>query len=187
MEQILFVILFCTWGSMDFYLFFLRRPKEHIFLVERRSKYVLLIFVLFGLLGGFAVVPGTVEAFREPFSSSRYLAFLFMPLGIALRIVAVRQLGPCFSIDLGLNREARLYTGGLYSIVRHPSYLGEILFCSGVALALHHPVASLLAFFLPLLAFLYRVRLEEKILLKMLKDEYLHYLKRTYCLVPYLY
>jgi len=187
MGQVLFAVLLSVWGVMDFYLFFLYRPGEHVVRIERWSKYVLLVCVLFGLLGGLATVPGALGAFTNPFSSLRYLAFLFMPLGIILRVVAVRQLGPYFSVDVGLPREQRLYTGGLYSFIRHPSYLGEIVFSLGVAVALHHPVASLLAFLLPLLAFLYRIRLEEGILLKALGEAYLHYRQRTYCLIPYIY
>ncbi|MGQ9622111.1 MAG: methyltransferase family protein [Candidatus Caldatribacteriaceae bacterium] len=187
MGQVLFVVLFSVWGVMDFYLFFLYRPGEHVVCVERWSKYVLLVCVLFGLLGGLATVPGALEAFMSPFSSLRYLAFLFMPLGILLRVVAVRQLGPHFSVDVGLPRGRKLYTKGLYSFIRHPSYLGEIVFSLGVAVALRHPVVSPLAFLLPLFAFLYRIRLEEGILLKALGEEYLHYRQRTYRLIPYIY
>ena len=62
-------------------------------------------------------------------------------LGLALHVTgtlirehAYRALGQHFTFDLALRRDHRLVTGGLYSLVRHPGYLGLALNFVGMAL-----------------------------------------------------
>ena len=79
-----------------------------------------------------------------------------------------------------------LVTHGLYRCVRHPSYLGELMGFLGVAVAFHHPLSSTLAFGLPLLGFLYRIALEERVLREHFGQEYARYAATTKRLIPYL-
>ena len=55
--------------------------------------------------------------------------------GLALRIVAMTQLGPRFSPRVALQREHALETRGLYARIRHPGYAGAWLASLGAALA----------------------------------------------------
>ena len=79
-----------------------------------------------------------------------------------------------------------LVTGGLYAIIRHPSYLGLLLtalgwslaFRSGVGLAITGLIALVLAA---------RMDAEERLLAATFGAEYEAYRARTWRLVPYLY
>src|SRR3989304_4283165 len=54
--------------------------------------------------------------------------------GVAIRIVARRTLGRHFTHRLGIVRGHRLIRHGIYARVRHPAYLGAILFDLGTPL-----------------------------------------------------
>ena len=81
------------------------------------------------------------------------------------------------------DRAQKLVDTGLYARVRHPFYLGLLLFYAGVALWLQS-YASLLGLIVVLLALLARIVVEEKTLWKTLPD-YSTYVSRVpYRLVP---
>ena len=58
-------------------------------------------------------------------------AFALLLFGHYLRMHAIHHLGRQFTFTLSLKNEHKLVTDGPYSIVRHPSYLGAILYCVG--------------------------------------------------------
>lgn len=55
--------------------------------------------------------------------------------GSLFRYAAVRHLGSLFTYELAIRQDHRLVTSGPYSIVRHPSYAGVLLFVFGGAVA----------------------------------------------------
>jgi protein-S-isoprenylcysteine O-methyltransferase Ste14 len=75
---------------------------------------------------------------------------------------------------------------GPYRFVRHPFYLGEILFYLSIPMifgSLYGFIAMLVL--IPML--LYRIRIEEKILVSKFGREYLEYAHRAKKLIPYIY
>jgi len=88
--------------------------------------------------------------------------------------------------SVSLIAEARkLVTGGPYSIVRHPLYLGEEIAILGVVLQ-YFSVWALLILVLQLLCQLYRMSYEEQVLGAAFPD-YGDYKTRTFRLVPGIY
>jgi protein-S-isoprenylcysteine O-methyltransferase Ste14 len=79
-----------------------------------------------------------------------------------------------------------LVTSGIYSVIRHPSYLGLLVNSLGWALAFRSGVGVLLTALLipPLVA---RIRAEERLLRTHFGSEYQDYCRRTSRLVPGLY
>src|SRR5262249_59199243 len=57
----------------------------------------------------------------------RYLGLALFVLGSVLRIGAVFVLGRRFSGLVAVQEGHELVTGGLYRVIRHPSYLGLLL------------------------------------------------------------
>ena len=51
--------------------------------------------------------------------------------GFSFRKYALHHLGRQFTFELSIRKEHQLVTNGPYGIVRHPSYLGNIVFCVG--------------------------------------------------------
>jgi protein-S-isoprenylcysteine O-methyltransferase Ste14 len=98
--------------------------------------------------------------------------------------------GPCagdrFSGLVAIQPGHTLVTGGIYGIIRHPSYLGLLLNSLGWGLAFRSGVGVLLTALLvpPLLA---RIYAEERLLRAQFGEEYEGYRARTWRLVPWVY
>jgi len=78
-------------------------------------------------------------------------------------------------------------TAGPYAFVRHPGYLGEIMIWTGFAVVSSNLV---LFFLLPAMfvaVYLYRISVEERMLVKELGDDYVRYRRRTRRLIPSAY
>jgi protein-S-isoprenylcysteine O-methyltransferase Ste14 len=107
-------------------------------------------------------------------------------VGGVLRLWPVFVLGHRFSGLVAIQEGHNLVTTGIYSIIRHPSYLGLLLNSLGWGLAFRSSVGVLLTLLLipPLLA---RIRAEEKLLCSQFGSEYEAYRARTWRLIPGIY
>jgi hypothetical protein len=113
----------------------------------------------------------------EPETQSSRLAVSCIPI----------ILGDRFSGLVAIQPGHTLVTDGIYSIIRHPSYLGLFLVSLGWVLAFRSGVGLVLTACLipPLLA---RIRAEEALLLDQFGDEYRTYRSRTSSrLIPGIY
>jgi protein-S-isoprenylcysteine O-methyltransferase Ste14 len=116
-----------------------------------------------------------------------YAGYTLILIGIALRFWAIRTLGRFFTVNLHLDENHHLVRNGLYKWIRHPSYAGALVSFLGLGLSMNNWI-SLFIIFLPVFgSFLYRIRLEETMLLNHLGAEYEAYMRSTKRLVPLLY
>jgi protein-S-isoprenylcysteine O-methyltransferase len=110
-----------------------------------------------------------------------------MAIGIAIRSIAIHQLGRFHTPNVAIRADHRLLDTGLYSLVRHPSYLGAIVAFSGFGLALGNAISfALIALVTPCL-YLYRIREEDAALLAAFGEPYRDYCARTKRLIPGIY
>jgi protein-S-isoprenylcysteine O-methyltransferase Ste14 len=116
----------------------------------------------------------------------RWLGVLLYTAGGVLRLAPVFVLGRRFSGLVAIQPEHRLVTGGLYGIIRHPSYLGLFVLSLGWALAFRSGVGVILAV-LSLVVVLARIDAEERLLSEAFGAEYDAYRARTWRLIPYAY
>jgi protein-S-isoprenylcysteine O-methyltransferase Ste14 len=95
-------------------------------------------------------------------------------------------LGRRFSGLVAIQPGHTLVTSGIYSVIRHPSYLGLLVNALGWALAFRSGVGVLLTAFTipPLIA---RIRAEERLLSAQFGDAYDAYRSRTSRLLPGIY
>jgi protein-S-isoprenylcysteine O-methyltransferase Ste14 len=106
--------------------------------------------------------------------------------GFIIRCMAVYQLGRMFTVDVSISSDHVLKTNGLYTIVRHPSYLGLLLILAGLFLLANNPVCCLLI--IPVFAAInYRISVEEKELVKEFGNQYALYSKRIKKIMPFIY
>lgn len=121
------------------------------------------------------------------YSWLRPVAFGILILGLGVRVVAIITLGRAFSANVATRTGQRLQRSGLYSLVRHPSYLGLELIL--LAFALHSRTWACFAVVLvpPTLAVLYRIHVEETALRLAFGAEYEDYSRSTKRLIPGVY
>ena len=107
--------------------------------------------------------------------------------GLLLRCIAIRTLGRFFTISVRLHDEHHLVKTGVYRIIRHPAYTGLIILVLGLD-TLFASVLSYAAFAVfAIPSLIYRIRIEEGMLVEHFGDEYEEYRKKTKRLVPFLY
>lgn len=107
-------------------------------------------------------------------------------IGVATRLYCRRILGSQFSHKLQVIEGHRLITTGLYKYVRHPAYTGDLLVQIGVTIFF----SSAIGFFVMTLlvpCFLYRISVEEKMMIGQFGSSYREYQKNTKKLIPFVY
>src|SRR5271165_3797584 len=154
---------------------------------DRGNRWVIVAFALIGLLD--AYLPAYAD--RKEFltidgDTIRWLGVVFFAAGGALRIWPVFVLGRRFSGLVAFQPGHTLVTGGIYGVIRHPSYLGLLVNSLGWGLAFRSGVGILLTALLipPIIA---RIRAEEALLRTQFDGEYDIYCARTSRLIPWLY
>ncbi|KAE9393298.1 hypothetical protein BT96DRAFT_924090 [Gymnopus androsaceus JB14] len=79
-----------------------------------------------------ALVRTSSHKFHAPATTPIFLVgFLLTLCGAYVRWSSYRALGPLFTFELSIRDQHKLITTGPYSIVRHPSYTGMLLFFPG--------------------------------------------------------
>ena len=114
----------------------------------------------------------------------QYFGLLLIPMELGLRGWSIIKLGRFFSRTVELEAGHRLITDGPYRRFRHPAYTGMILIDLGIALALGSWLGTLITLVLILGATIYRIVVEEKMLIAAFGGEYVGYMKRTWRLFP---
>jgi protein-S-isoprenylcysteine O-methyltransferase Ste14 len=94
------------------------------------------------------------------------------------------DLGKGLSSTLDIKEGHRLVTSGIYDHIRHPMYLGFLVFTLGQALVVRNVVAGLSGVVGILLLVGFRVSREERMMLDEFGDEYVAYRERTKRLIP---
>jgi len=106
--------------------------------------------------------------------------------GVSLRAVGKRTLRKSYSYFLKASQRKPLVTHGVYRFIRHPIYLAGILYNFGAPLIFSSTYGFLVMLgFIPCI--LYRIGVEERMLIQEFGNEYLEYKKHTKKLIPYVY
>jgi len=154
---------------------------------DRANRWVLGAFTVIGLLLGFLPAYTARRGFWTIDGDTiRWSGVALFAAGGVLRIWPVFVLGRRFSGLVAIQPEHKLVTTGIYGVIRHPSYLGALIFCLGWSLAFRSDVGLVLSALLvpPLVA---RIRAEEALLHAHFGAEYDAYRSRTSRLLPGIY
>jgi protein-S-isoprenylcysteine O-methyltransferase Ste14 len=154
---------------------------------DRGNRWVLGAFAVIGLL--LAWLPAYTDRIGfwtldgEPL---RWVGAAIYIGGVIVRMWPVFILGRRFSGLVAIQSDHALVTTGLYSMIRHPSYMGLLISSLGWALAFRSIVGVLLAALtaVPLIA---RIRAEEALLASQFGAAYAAYRARTSRLLPHVW
>jgi protein-S-isoprenylcysteine O-methyltransferase Ste14 len=115
----------------------------------------------------------------------RYVGLLLFTVGYLIMNWAIIALGRQFSVEVTLQENHQLITTGPYHLVRHPRYLGILLFLGGFALIFSSWVGVVLTGLL-LLVLLWRIYDEEKLLHQQFGAQWEQYAKATRRVIPWI-
>lgn len=121
------------------------------------------------------------------FSALRWLGVGCAAVGTLLRIWAMSTLGRYYTRTLVTTAEQQVVQRGPYRYIRHPGYLAALLIWVGAAFASGSVITTVLVFTLLMVAYRYRIKNEEQMLLEALGPAYAEYQQRTWQLVPLIY
>ena len=178
------IALFFLWMCVDAIVVFRHRTGAE----ENRDRSSLLVLTRVGPLLWLTGIGLSFTRFGALHWPALQVAGLALMLaGIAIRSVAIHQLGRLHTPNVAIRADHRLLKTGLYSLVRHPSYLGAIVAFIGFGLALGNAASFvLIAAAMPCL-YLYRIREEDAALRAAFGDRHRDYCARTKRLIPWVY
>ncbi len=154
-----------------------------------KSDLYFLVPAFFLYCGGMAllgwdVIRRAAETGVEPVINP--VGFGLVALGLVFVLSAPLSLRKNYSSTLVIREDHKLVTSGIYRLVRHPIYFGALLVSIGMPVVGQSWIA-LPPMFLLIPCVVYRMGIEEGLLLEEVGDEYRAYMARTKRLVPFLY
>jgi len=174
-----------AWLGSEIWLGWRRRAPAGAEQQDRGSHSVVILGVWLSVALGIGLAFAFPQAaFRHQRSLLVMAGVVLMLAGIALRWYAIAVLGRSFTVTVLTQTGQRVMDRGPYRFVRHPSYAGSLLTIIGVLLADANPV-SFLALIPAVLAYAYRIRVEESVLSRDLGEPYRAYMRRTRRLIPF--
>jgi protein-S-isoprenylcysteine O-methyltransferase Ste14 len=185
--MIIFWIVWAVWFSSEVLLNRLMRSGSN----DKKGLdkgSIRLIWVMISI----AITLGVVLAIyvRLPISKTIVLPFVGLTLiiiGMVFRFISIRALGRLFTVDVTIRDNHKIKKDGIYRIIRHPSYSGSLISFIGFSISLNNWLGLLAITIIITIALLYRIKIEEKILIDRFGTEYLDYKNNSYCLIPFIY
>jgi protein-S-isoprenylcysteine O-methyltransferase Ste14 len=176
------ILLSYAFGFSELILFLVKRSSRRTSTTRgnRGSLILLWLTITMGITGGF-FLSRPISQFWMGFGLPLLIA------GLIIRWIAILQLGRSFTVDVAINEKARLKTDGIYGRVRHPSYLGLLTIVIGFS-SMMSSLYSFLVLVIPvLIAILYRISVEEKLLIREYGNSYIEYMKTSRKIIPGIY
>ncbi|MHA2295900.1 MAG: methyltransferase family protein [Candidatus Hodarchaeales archaeon] len=148
------------------------------------KTFMVLAVVVFGFILIFPGIEHSLELSLIP-PLIEIVGFIGLIISLAF-ITFVNKVNRYASKGLVIHKDHELITSGPYRYVRHPMYVGFILFFVSIPVALGSFIAFAVSLLLPFL-FIYRIRIEEKMLVNHLAG-YKDYMEQVkYRLIPKIY
>ena len=175
--SVLFVIIY---GARLLYQAYLLKHRQK---AEKKGEWAELLLVVIPkniivVLTVILIAAGLEKNFQF------LIGWLIFIIGITIRFIALKQLGPMYSLNVEIRDNHKLIDYGIFSKVRHPLYLAYIVDTLGIILFLQKLV------FLPVLVLviigvLIRIKTEEKELINTFGKDYLNYKNKVPSLIPF--
>ena len=152
---------------------------------DRGSKALIYAASLIGYAGAFAA-PALLPSARIglPPEAVFWAAIMLMWVGLFLYLWAVLTLGAFFRTSVQLLDGQRLIRRGPYRLVRHPTYSGGILLCAGIGLATGNWVSTAVLTLAAVLAYAWRIHVEEIALRERFGAEFDDHRRHTWAVIP---
>jgi len=116
----------------------------------------------------------------------RTIGLSLFVVGLTIMIVGQTTLRVNYSGFVVIKKDHQLITHGIYRFTRNPIYFGTIIVFTGLPVYAAS-VYGFLAMFAQMPIFLFRIKMEEKMLAEYFGDAYESYRNRTKRLIPFLY
>ena len=153
---------------------------------DKGSLRALYVLITLGYFLSFSI--GATKTGRVyPWDTFFAIGVALIAPGLIIRIHSMLALKQYFTYSVAKADDHQLVETGLYKVIRHPGYLGQLMIFLGISISLSNWL-SILAMMLPVaLGYGYRIKVEEGFMLEQLGKKYLDYQQRTKRILPLIY
>lgn len=120
-------------------------------------------------------------------SAVAWSGIILLYFGIVLRVYSVWTLRKFFTVSVEIKTGHEIIRKGPYQYVRHPSYSGSILSLIGMQIGLRSLIGFIISLALAILAYSYRIHVEEATMAGNFGTEYQNYKKATKRIIPFIF
>jgi protein-S-isoprenylcysteine O-methyltransferase Ste14 len=182
------LILLITFSALYalFEIFMSRRQKDKREISKSGDKgsiWMLTISITIGYWLSFIIAStkiGRIYHWNTFFIIGSILALF----GLIIRVTSILKLKQQFTYTVTKIENHELIETGLYKIIRHPGYLGQLIIFLGISTCLSNWLSIIFMLIPVLLGYLNRINIEEKFMVEQMGQKYLDYKKRTKKLIP---
>jgi protein-S-isoprenylcysteine O-methyltransferase len=187
LQQILIGVGVAYGGSEVVLAFALRSRANLAKGADRGSLAVLWTTITLAVLASIQVLSRGLGRLPGPASAWAVAGTAVFLAGLALRWTAILTLRRAFTVDVAIAKDQRVVERGVYRVLRHPGYAGNLAAFLGMALLYRNWLAGLVLLVPVAAAFSYRIRVEERALRAAFGEDYERYARRTKRLIPFVY
>ena len=154
--------------------------------IASRLEQSILVTTAFCLLFARGIWPHWLRqrVLPEPDVALLWTGLILTAAGVGFAILARFWIGRNWSGTITIKEQHELIQSGPYRIVRHPIYTGLLLAYLSTAIV-HGEMRGFVGFFLLLLGFGLKLRMEEIFMVQQFGNAYLDYKRRVKALVPF--
>ena len=186
--KVILIIVFSTlYGFFEIFMSRRQQDKRKISKSgDKGSIWLLTISISIGYWLSFIIAStkiGRIYHWNTFFVIGSILALT----GLIIRVTSILQLKQQFTYTVTKIENHELIETGLYRIIRHPGYLGQLIIFLGISTCLSNWLSIILMIIPVLLGYLNRINVEEKFMVEQMGQKYIDYQKRTKRLIPTIY
>ncbi|MDD5508028.1 MAG: isoprenylcysteine carboxylmethyltransferase family protein [Bacteroidales bacterium] len=186
--KVVIIIAFSfLYGFFEIFMSMRQRNKRSVIKTgDRLSIWILTIFIAIGYYLSFSIAStktGRIYHWDVLFILGAVIAIL----GLIIRINSILTLKQQFTYTVTKIENHELIETGLYKVIRHPGYLGQLIIFLGISTSLSNWISILSMIISVLIGYIYRIKTEEKFMIEQMGDKYIDYQKRTKRLIPMIY
>ncbi len=154
---------------------------------DKSSLRILWSTIILAITSGYLLALFRVGTILAVSYYAAIAGLVLIVVGLIVRWIAILTLWKFFTVDVSIVNEHKLVNTGLYKLVRHPAYTGSLLSFLGLGMVFSNWLALLVIFVSITVAFVHRIKVEEKALVAFFGDQYVRYRATTKRLIPGIY
>lgn len=165
-----------------------KAPKVSSKSDDRGSLMAVMLLLCIGIAADFTLSFQLPQAaIRSERAPVFFVGIGLMFAGMALRLYSISLLGRYFTFEVTVQTDQPVIEAGPYRYIRHPSYTGALITVTGLGLALGNWAGLIALLGCMVVAYSYRIPIEESALVAVLGEPYEKYIRRTHRLIPYIF
>jgi protein-S-isoprenylcysteine O-methyltransferase Ste14 len=154
---------------------------------DKGSRTFLRLTTMVGAIGAIVVSRRAPGAAIRPAALGFWIGLGLLWCGIALRFWSFQTLGRYFTFTVQTSTDQPVITEGPYRVIRHPSYAGILLAVMGLGLFIGNWWSLIILTAAVTCGLMFRIRVEERALLRDVGESYRSYAATHKRLVPFIW